>query len=86
MSDHEPAFPSQGRASRKPRLTDRMAAEYVAHGGAKCPFCHSRELEGGSQDADGPTIVQTIKCLACGRRWYDVYHLAAIMPDDSEEG
>jgi len=86
MSDHKPAFPPQRRASRKLPLTERMAAEYVANGGAQCPFCRSSELEGGSQDADGPTIVQKIKCLACGRRWYDVYHLVAVMPDDSEEG
>jgi len=61
-----------------------MAALYVAHGGANCPFCGSIELEGGSQDADGAGIVQKIKCLACGRRWYDVYHLVAVMPDDCE--
>ena len=86
MSERKKVFPSQGQTSRQPPLTEVMAALYLANSGVHCPFCHSKDLEGGSQDADGPTIVQTIKCLACGRRWYDVYHLAAVMPDDSAEG
>jgi transposase-like protein len=84
MSERKSAFPSPGRASRKPPLTEAMAAQYVAQGGGKCPFCRSGDLEGGSQDADGPTIVQDIKCLACGRRWYDVYRLAAVMPGEED--
>jgi hypothetical protein len=73
MSERKQASPSEGEPSP---LTDRDA---VCMRWVKSACLVARGPGGRSHDAEGATIVK-ITCLACGRCWYDVYRLAAVMP------
>lgn len=43
--------------------------------GARCPFCGSSELEGGSFNVDSGSASQEMSCLACDKEWHDTYEL-----------
>ena len=50
--------------------------EYLLDDGAKCPFCHSFNLNAiGGIDADSGEAWQDIECLDCTETWQDVYKL-----------
>lgn len=54
--------------------------EYCALEEARCPYCGSVHIEGGSVQIDRATAWQPIVCLSCGKRWNDVYTIAAYEP------
>ena len=60
---------------------------YVARHGAGCPLCYSKDIEGGSIDADSDTAWQHCSCGNCGAEWNDIYQLKTIemtnVPDDA---
>lgn len=59
------------------------ARRYLELRGLTCPFCGSRDIEGGSMDFEAGEIAQRISCHDCGERWTDVYKLAAVADADS---
>ena len=47
------------------------------HGGLKCPFCRSENIEGQPDgELDGQSYWATVKCLDCGKGWRDIYLLS----------
>jgi len=66
-------------------MIPEKATEYLESRGIACPFCDSRDIEGGSMDFDAGEIAQRIACHKCNKRWTDVYKLAAIVNSDSGE-
>jgi transposase-like protein len=54
--------------------------EYCAHGGTHCPHCGSDDIEGGSIQIDAATAWQPITCNTCGKKWNDIYTIAAYEP------
>lgn len=61
-------------------LTDGQKREYLSHGGARCPYCKSKDLEAnGSPQIDGPDAWQEMYCLTCGSGWRDYYKLDDII-------
>ena len=60
-----------------------QAKEYLEQRGLACPFCGSRDIEGGSMDFEAGEIAQRISCLACNEQWTDVYQLVAVADSDS---
>jgi hypothetical protein len=48
---------------------------YVHKGGNKCPYCHSKNIEGGKLEVDGPLAWCEIICNGCNRVWHDHYQL-----------
>ena len=51
--------------------------EYCDHGGVHCPYCGSEDIVGGSIQIDIAVAWQPITCSACGRKWNDIYTIAA---------
>ncbi|MGA8224834.1 MAG: hypothetical protein WB780_24540 [Candidatus Acidiferrales bacterium] len=64
-------------------MKPEKAKEYLAQGGFACPFCDSRDIEGGSMDFDAGEIAQRISCHECSEQWTDVYKLVAVADSDS---
>ena len=64
-------------------MKPEKAKEYLEHRGLACPFCDSRDIEGGSMDFEAGEIAQRISCHECNERWTDVYKLAAVADPDS---
>jgi hypothetical protein len=63
----------------------KQAKKYLEKRGLACPFCGSRDIEGGSMDFDSGEIAQRISCHECNERWTDVYKLVAVADADSGE-
>lgn len=53
----------------------RTDGEYVMHGGTRCPFCDSENIEGGPVEVDAGTATQEMLCLSCAKAWNDQYKL-----------
>jgi len=51
---------------------------YLDKKGSCCPFCESDAIEGGSFQADGDTVWQSVNCIECDATWDDVYHLKEV--------
>ena len=64
-------------------MKPEKAKEYLERRGLACPFCGSRDIEGGSMDFEAGEIAQRISCHVCNERWTDVYKLAAVADPDS---
>lgn len=63
----------------------KQAKKYLEQRGLACPFCGSRDIEGGSMNFESGEIAQRISCHECSERWTDVYKLAAVADADSGE-
>lgn len=60
------------------KLNAELQTAYLANSYA-CPFCESRDIEGGSTlEVDGRTAWQEITCLQCRARWNDLFTLSGI--------
>lgn len=59
----------------EPALTANQRQKYLRDGGAKCPFCGSKEIEGAAVNCEGDHHTQIIECQKCEREWMDVYKL-----------
>jgi hypothetical protein len=62
--------------------------EYIEHGGARCPNCRGKKIEGdGALQSDAGCVWQEIKCTECDSTWQDVYELTGydklINPDET---
>jgi hypothetical protein len=55
-----------------------MVLDYIACGGAHCPYCESREIESDRLEADSDSAWARVTCHDCGRDWQDVFFLDAI--------
>jgi len=62
----------------KPTWSDTEKKSYVVTGGVSCPFCRSKDIEGGHIEVDAGSAWQPVTCSACGREWEDVYRLVDI--------
>jgi len=56
-----------------------LEARYLKHGGSKCVFCLSRDIEAGAYNADGVDIVCTVTCNYCESQWQDNYKLVSVI-------
>ena len=65
--------------TRNSALTMEQKRKYVQERFGHCPYCDADSIDGGSLDVDGNRVVQAVTCLACHRRWEDVYVLADIV-------
>jgi transcription elongation factor Elf1 len=70
--------------TKKPDLTPRAKKKYLKAPYA-CPFCGSRDIEGKQAEIDCGACWQSIFCVACKRRWDDVYKLTNIDVTDLED-
>jgi transposase-like protein len=66
-------------------MNPENAKRYLEMRGLVCPYCDSRDIEGGSMDFDADEMVQRISCHKCNERWTDVYKLVAVADEDSGE-
>lgn len=68
--------PTPVKFSEDAKPAARMtSAEYVAHGGDKCPECHGSDVESGALQADGNVAWSPVKCYSCHFEWRDEYQL-----------
>jgi transposase-like protein len=51
---------------------------YLQTGGVRCPFCHSKDIEGHSGEF-GQHASQQVSCMDCEREWIDVYKLVDVL-------
>jgi hypothetical protein len=58
--------------------------QYRAAKGNRCPFCGSREVEGGKLQVDGPHAWDESSCLDCHATWKSSYELTGYY--DGEPG
>ena len=49
--------------------------EYLKSGAMFCPVCRSKNIDGGSLNADCLSVWNEITCNDCGATWLDVYEL-----------
>ena len=63
---------------RRP-MTKPDKDRYIADGGVNCPYCQSADIAGESIEIDGKCAYQDISCLACGKKWRDLYGLFDVM-------
>jgi hypothetical protein len=54
--------------------------DYVAHGGNRCPFCGSNDIEGSETNIDDGVAWQEVGCYACDKSWSDIYKLTGYNP------
>lgn len=66
-------------------MNPEKAKHYLQKHGLQCPYCDSRDIEGGSMDFEAGEIAQKISCHDCGEMWTDVYRLVAVADADSGE-
>lgn len=59
-------------------MTDQQRKEYLKNNGVKCPYCGSKDVEGGSIDVDSGRVSQDISCTTCGAEWMDHYTLTGV--------
>jgi formate dehydrogenase maturation protein FdhE len=69
---------------------ERMAAmiekdAYIKGKGITCPFCGSRQIEGGFVDIEAGKVFQEMGCTACQGSWQDVYELIDVIPRGTGE-
>ena len=64
-------------------MNPEKAKRYLEMRGLVCPYCDSRDIEGGSMDFDAGEIAQRIFCHKCNERWTDVDKLVAVADSDS---
>jgi hypothetical protein len=58
---------------------DKKMLEYIASGGAWCPFCGSRhDFGGGFVEIDSGKATQPMHCVECDKRWIDIYTLTGV--------
>jgi len=64
-------------------LTDQQKAWYLAHSGARCPYCHSENIEAQEQvQFDADEGYQHVRCSECKATWVDILALVAVEADE----
>ncbi len=63
----------------------KQAKKYLEQRGLACPFCSSRDIEGGSMNFEASEIAQSISCHESDEQWMDVYKLVAVADAESDE-
>jgi|GEM_PF-1501106 len=49
-----------------------------------CPYCEHRGVESEGLEAESDFATALVKCLSCGKKWFDVYQLTAIEVADED--
>lgn len=66
-------------------ITEAQRLAYISQGGSCCPACGNSDIEGDAGlNIEGGCVTQKVTCLACGRRWQDIYHLSDIEEVEDE--
>ena len=68
---------TDGVCNMNGQLTAEQKEAYLLNSGA-CPVCRSGNIEGQEHDYEGDQVWQTIVCVACGKKWRDVFTLTMI--------
>ncbi len=58
--------------------TAEQVQAYLQAGGGQCLFCGHDQIEGDSFDYEGSEVSQRVRCLKCGRSWYNVHVLRRV--------
>jgi DNA-directed RNA polymerase subunit RPC12/RpoP len=58
-------------------MKQSLVEKYVKNEGALCPYCDSKDMEGGNYEAEGDTITMKVSCNNCGKEWFDIYKLVS---------
>lgn len=61
------------------KLTQKQKDAYLKNP-ARCPHCHSTDIEGGAVEVDAGGAWQDIDCNACGESWQNIYKLVDVEP------
>jgi hypothetical protein len=61
-------------------LTPIELERYLLSDSGVCPFCGSRDIEGGNIDIECANAYQRVGCNRCGGSWTDRYRLAVEGP------
>jgi transposase-like protein len=60
------------------KLTEEQKAEYLMHGGTRCPYCKSTEVDADSPECDGTVGWANVCCETCRSEWTDQWSLTGI--------
>ena len=69
----------------KKTITPAMVKKDLKHGGNRCLFCGSTDVEGGHPDPDGDTAVAYEECNTCGRDWQSIWTMTGVQSTDDKE-
>lgn len=58
-------------------LIQEQKEAYLKNPG-KCPFCQSRDIDGGFVEIDGKSAWQKVSCNNCEKEWNDIYTLSDV--------
>jgi hypothetical protein len=56
--------------------------EFARHGGMKCPFCGSEDIEGDPPSADGPMATSDGRCNTCESAWKSKWRVVGYFLED----
>ena len=56
--------------------------EYIDEGGNKCPFCHSKNINGLDFEADCDYASREVECHDCGKLWTEMFNLRGYEEND----
>ena len=73
------------KAAKRPKLTAKRKADYLATGGNRCPYCHSERIESGPVETSHLGYSAIVDCHECGRVWTDIYSVTDVAEIDCEE-
>lgn len=59
-------------------FTREQVKEYLKDCGLRCPYCGSDQIEGDEWNSGAGEAWQEIRCLACDKKWDDLYNLVGI--------
>lgn len=76
----------ESTSTPKTDLTPADEEHYTERAYGKCPFCGTRDIEGGSVTIEQNYAHQDVSCLACEAEWSDVYRLDGICVTRTPDG
>lgn len=66
-----------------PEEPEQRETDYLKHGGAKCPYCESNDIEAGHMEwTSSGSAFQEVNCNDCGKEWKDLYNLTSVEFED----
>lgn len=65
-------------------MTEEQERDYVAGGGASCPYCGSSNISttGSIENLGGACGTQPVECETCGKTWNDVLTLTGVLKEE----
>ena len=67
----------------KPELTPKQKKKFLKNPSV-CPFCGSNDIEGKLPEIDCGACWQSVSCVACKRKWDEIYKLVDVEATDRD--